>query len=59
MVKIEHGGCTARVTVENLSNTANTARDSFNKHLAAELYKSWKEGTNDIQRADPAEESAV
>ena len=44
MVKIEHGGCTARVTVENLSNTA---RGSFNKHLAAELYKSWKEGTND------------
>ena len=56
MVKIEHGGCTARITVENLSNTA---RDSFNKHLAAELYKSWKEGTNDIQRADPAEKSAV
>lgn len=56
MVKIEHGGCTARVTVENLSNTA---RDSFNKHLAAELYKSWKEGTNDIQRANPAEKPAV
>lgn len=56
MVKIEHSGFTARVTVENLSNTA---RDSFNKHLAAELYKSWKEGTNDIQRADPAEKSAV
>ena len=56
MVTIEYGGCTARVTVENLSDAA---RDSFNKHLAAELYKSWKEGANDIQRADPAEESAV
>lgn len=56
MVKIEHGGCTARVTVEGLSDAA---RDSFNKHLAAELYKSWKEGTNDIQRANPAEKPAV
>lgn len=56
MVTIEHGGCTARVTVERLSDAA---RDSFNKRLAAELYKSWKEGTNDIQRANPAEEPAV
>ena len=56
MVTIEHGGCTARVTVDGLSGAV---RDSFNKHLAAELYKSWKEGANDIQRANPAEEPAV
>ena len=56
MVTIEHDGCTARVTVENLSNRA---RDSFNKHLAAELYKRWREGTNDIQREDAAEKAAV
>ena len=56
MVTIEHGGCTARVMVDGLSGAA---RDSFNKHLAAELYKSWKEGANDIQRANPAEEPAV
>ncbi len=56
MVKIEHGACTARVTVDGLSGAV---RDSFNKHLAAELYKSWKEGANDIQRANPAEGPAV
>ena len=56
MVTIEHGGCTARVTVESLSDAA---RDSFNKHLAAELYKSWKEGANDIQRENQAERPAV
>lgn len=54
---IEHGGCTARVTVESLSDAA---RDSFNRHLAAEMYKSWKEGANgNIQREDPAEKPAV
>ena len=56
MVTIEHGGCTARVTVDGLSGAA---LDSFNKHLAAELYKSWKEGTNDIQREDQTEKPAV
>lgn len=57
MVKIEHVGCTARVTVESLSDAA---RDNFNRHLAAEMYKSWKEGANgNIQRADPAEKPAV
>ena len=56
MVTIERGGCTARVTVENLSDAA---RDNFNRHLAAELYKSWKEGANDIQGEDKAEKPAV
>ena len=56
MVAIEHDGCMARVTVESLSDAA---RDSFNKYLAAELYKSWKEGADDIQREDTAEKPAV